>query len=140
MLTVCYVACCLDGKHPFETVQALHSASTTHFLLCPRTTDNAQAEAKRPRLAASMPAPDPTAYGRCTSDPPYSIQRRLANAANLPISVLDGRLVFPPQAETRHLPTIRSGPARSVTITLVNCTVRLCVTLQVLLSYHWSAL
>ena len=82
----------------------------------PRTMDGTHPSAKRPRLAGPLPAPDPSAYGRSTSDPPYSLQRRLANAANMPINMLDGRLVFPPQTEPRQLQSIRSGPARCVSL------------------------
>lgn len=75
------------------------------------TADSAQAQAKRPRLSI----PDLSAYGRSTSDPPMSLQRRMANAADMPISVLDGRLVFPPQPQSRHLKSHNSGPARFAT-------------------------
>lgn len=75
----------------------------------PITEDSIHPQAKRPRFSV----PDLSAYGRSTSDPPMSLQRRTANAANMSINVLDGRLVLPPQsAERRHLKSFNSGPAR----------------------------
>ena len=63
---------------------------------------------KRPRVTI----PDLSAYGRSVSDPPMSLQRRLAHASDLPVDVLEGKLVFPSQTEPRILRPAHSGPAR----------------------------